>query len=138
MYSKVDRHKRKLVELCSNDQLLSEKRRRLEPKIFAGCSKRKETIRQKTPSKLHQENSEKLCSDIPDRSAQRRRKETLAAADSIHGSSEENGKVIENTKYTVKLIMANLYVDDTMCGIIDFRFLTSHSNLISSTNFSFN
>ena len=70
------------------------------PPIIEFATPLKETVRQKTPSKLHQENSEKLCSDIPDRSAQRRRKETLAAADSIHGSSEENGNVIENTKYT--------------------------------------
>jgi hypothetical protein len=71
--------------------MLSEKQKRLEPKTFAGYSKRKQTVRQKTPSQLCLENSEKLCSDLSVRSSQRRRKETLAAAKFIHGDSEGNG-----------------------------------------------
>ncbi|CAB3988096.1 Retrovirus-related Pol poly from transposon, partial [Paramuricea clavata] len=88
MSKRIDRHKEKLADLCLNEQALSEKRRRLEPKTFAGFSKRKETIRQMTPSTLCPDNSEKLCSDIPVRSAQRRRKETLDASKIIHGNSE--------------------------------------------------
>jgi hypothetical protein len=83
---------------------LSEKRRQIEPKTFTGFSKRKETIRQMTPSTLRLDNSEKLCSDMPVRSAQRRREETLDASKIIHGNSEGNGTLIKNMKYTYRYI----------------------------------
>ena len=57
-----------------------------------------------TTSTLRPDNSEKLCSDMPVRSAQRRRKETLDASKIIHGNSEGNGTLIKNMKYTYRYI----------------------------------
>ena len=57
-----------------------------------------------TPSTLRLDNSEKLCSDMPVRSAQRRREETLDASKIIHGNSEGNGTLIKNMKYTYRYI----------------------------------
>ncbi|CAB3995427.1 Hypothetical predicted protein [Paramuricea clavata] len=91
----IDRHKEKLADLCLNEQALSEKQRRLEPKTFTGFSKRKERIRQMTPSTLCPDNSEKLCSDMPVRSAQRRCKETLDPSEIIHRNSEGNKAALD-------------------------------------------
>ncbi|XP_028394468.1 uncharacterized protein LOC114518661 [Dendronephthya gigantea] len=145
MSKRIDRHQEKLADLSLSEKELSEKRRRLEPKTFAGFSKRKETMRQMTPSKLCADNSEKLCLEIPVRSAQRRRKETLDASKVIHGSSEGEKAALDGLWVTFinecsrKQLHSYVEASPKMQKIIPMVVKTktkeyeeSHSNLVRS------